>query len=141
MPGCMRAARVAGLTETVHSGGRTPHCCMMYTQSSPVDTLNIVKAALPAVAVYSFQEYVTASWLRHILSCRLPVHLTMHANALTGSAELLTCVILAILRSSSILPALTGIQLGAHGVAAGAAHHICWVLSRHCLHLNLLGSF
>ncbi len=36
------------LTETVQTGGLTPHCCMMYTQSSPVDTLNIVKAALPA---------------------------------------------------------------------------------------------
>ena len=36
------------LTETVQTGGLTPHCCMMYTQSSPVDTLNMVNAALPA---------------------------------------------------------------------------------------------
>jgi len=39
---------IVRLTETVQTGGLTPHCCMMYTQSSPVDTLNIVKAALPA---------------------------------------------------------------------------------------------
>lgn len=36
------------LTEVPQSGGRTPHCCIMYTQSSPVDTRNMVRAALPA---------------------------------------------------------------------------------------------
>lgn len=37
-----------GKALTEQKGGLTPHCCMMYTQSSPVDTLNIVRAALPA---------------------------------------------------------------------------------------------